>query len=67
MRFCFPKMQSELQDLVGTSGKRIGENAGSKKAVERKNLPGMWASDEKKKWTFRGILGLHRVPGLQAY
>jgi hypothetical protein len=46
---------------------RIGENAGSKKAVERKNLPGMWASDEKKKWTFRGILGLHRVPGLQAY
>lgn len=25
MRFCFPKMQSELQDLVGTSGKRIGD------------------------------------------
>ena len=21
MRFCFPKMQSELQDLVGTSGR----------------------------------------------
>ena len=58
------KMNQQVFEYLA---KELEKMPAAKKQSKEKICPECGLPNEKKKWTFRGILGLHRVPGLQAY